>query len=439
MRNYIKTIMILLLTMLLFFSASIHGYASVPVVASVSIGDFHGLALKDDGTVWAWGAPYPGSDLSYFGAGQKDNGSILIKIDGLTNVTAISAGSSHSLALKDDGTVWAWGFNLDGQLGDGTYNNSNIPVRVKNLNNITAISAGARYNLALNKDGTLWAWGDNHEGQLGDGTINKVEPYGKNTPVKVDISNVKAISAGGFSAVIKDDGSVWAWGNNEFSQIGHGLNPIIPYPTMVSGISNVKQIAVGRNHILAIKNDGTIWEWGDVWNEFSKSTIVSTPRQLHNFSQMVDISAGWVHSMALKDDGTVYTWGSNSDGQLGGGSDTSYVKAEPVKITSLVNISNIDAGSFNSVALTYDGAIWEWGRNIEGQINPDSIGTKIATPHNILKGIPSETQPINKPKSNSNAPLDKTGLNDICVIGILILVVTAFGLISYIYIRNIRK
>jgi hypothetical protein len=153
----------------------------------------HSLALKDDGTVWAWG---------YNGYGQLGNGTntdsnVPVQVSGLTGITAIAWGGSHSLALKNDGTVWAWGYNGYGQLGNGTNTDSNLPVQVSSLTGITVIAGGSRHSLALKNDGTVWAWGYNGYGQLGNGTNTD-----SNVPVQVSgLTGITAIAGGGYHSL----------------------------------------------------------------------------------------------------------------------------------------------------------------------------------------------------------------------------------------------
>src|SRR5207237_1349033 len=136
----------------------------------------------------------------------------------------------HSMALKADGTVWAWGDNSYGQLGDGTFTSRSKPVRVTNLPSVTAISMGGRHSLALAPDGTVWAWGENDNGQLGNGTFTLASPYGIPTPAPVvNLTGVAAIAGGGnYSIALREDGAVWTWGRNNGGQLGQGT--ITPDP-----------------------------------------------------------------------------------------------------------------------------------------------------------------------------------------------------------------
>lgn len=226
------------------------------VALSGGIG-YHTLALKSDGTVWAWGKN---------GNGELGNGTVTaqetspVQTLGLTDVIAVSAGGYHSLALKSDGTVWAWGYGKDGELGNGTTTEwQSEPVQVSGLADVVAIAAGNYHNLAIKKDGTVWAWGNNGEGRLGDGTTTN-----RTTPVQVHgLSNIVQVAAGGEHSLALDaDGNVWAWGNNGRVQLGDGTSVNQAEPIEVPGLADVAQIAAGAYHSLAMTEDGSVWAWG---------------------------------------------------------------------------------------------------------------------------------------------------------------------------------
>src|SRR5581483_5454341 len=172
-------------------------------------------------------------------------------------------GESHSLAVTTDGSVWAWGGNGSGQLGDGTTTDRATPARVGGLERVTPVAAGGgpygSHSLALDADGTVWAWGDNSHGELGDGTTTS-HP----TPTRVaGLGRVTAIAAGdAHSLALLDDGSVWAWGNNDAGQLGDATTDARPRPVQVRGLERVTAIAAGTYFSLALTNDGSVWAWG---------------------------------------------------------------------------------------------------------------------------------------------------------------------------------
>ena len=204
-------------------------------IVEIAVGQGHSLALGENGTVWAWGNNMHGQ---LGDRGTSAMRSIPIQVQNLTNVVAVSAGSSHSVALKEDGTVWAWGINLNGQLGDGTSINRNLPVQVQNIDNVIDIRAGLSHTIALKEDGTVWAWGWNQHGQLGDGTmINSSVPVQVNT--LANIISIEVHTSASHSVALREDGTVWAWGNNTHGQIGDGTNAMRPTPVQVRGAGNI--------------------------------------------------------------------------------------------------------------------------------------------------------------------------------------------------------
>lgn len=188
-------------------------------ITAISGGWGHGLALRNDGTVWAWG--YNGNGM--LGDGSTTDRATPVQVVELTGVTAIAAGGYHSLALKSDGTVWAWGANEDGQVGNGAggaWNYYSTPQKVITVSNIAAIIGGNHHSMAIEANGTLWVWGDNYYGQLGDGTF-----YDSWSPITNGLENVAQASGGSrHSLALKEDGTVWAWGWGVSGELGYGGN-----------------------------------------------------------------------------------------------------------------------------------------------------------------------------------------------------------------------
>lgn len=349
-------------------------------------------------------------------AGTLDARSAPGTVAGLTDVTAIAAGRSHSLALKSDGTVWAWGSNEYGQLGIGSTVDSAVPVQVGGLSGITAIACGWQHSLAVDGSGNVWAWGLNSCGQLGHAITG--DPQGRfdtaysTAPSQVaGISGVTAV-AGGWqhSLALKSDGTVWAWGSNGYGQLGHprtididpfteptgsfgdtNLEPLGgPYnttPLAVTGMSGVISIAAGHRHSVAVKSDNTLWSWGQNYNGQANgpgSEVSHVPWQVIGYTNATAAAEGWDHTLVLRTDGTMQASGSNRCGQIGtalnifvGGAPypTSYQPGTAVKIT---NVTAIAAGGGiyplnewdigHSLAVKNDGTAWQWGYNGVGDI-----------------------------------------------------------------------
>lgn len=320
------------------------------------------------GSVWAWGYNVQGE----LGDGTNTQRYLPIQPSGITGMTQVAGGGYHSLALRADGTVWAWGSNDHGQLGDGNNINSNTPVPVTGLADaggnyfhMTQVAGGLYHSLALKSDGTVWAWGDNRYGALGDGTNSS-----STTPVQVSgMRNIVQVSGGALhSLALRADGTVWAWGNNDYGQLGDGTTSNGYYPVRVSGLTGVTQVAGGSQHALAVKSDGTVWAWGNnIYGQLGDGTKTSsyTPVQVTGLTGVTQVVGGY-HSLALKSDGTVWAWGLNDNGQLGDGTKTtSYT---PVQVTGLTGVVQVSAGYKYSLALKSGGTVWAWGLNDNGQL-----------------------------------------------------------------------
>jgi alpha-tubulin suppressor-like RCC1 family protein len=227
-------------------------YSVTPLVAA---GSGHLVLLRTDGTLWAWGQ----NGFGQLGDGTHDSRTDPVEV-ALAGVISIAAGGRHTLALKEDGTVWAWGDNADGQLGDGTNTSRALPTQVSGLTGVVELAAGDSHTLARKQDGTVWAWGDNTDGQLGDGTNQS-----SNVPVPVTgLTGVVQLAAGlRHSLARRSDGSAFAWGDNTVGQLGDGTWEARNVPTQVSGLTSVSFIAAGDRHSLAIPTAGVLMGWGD--------------------------------------------------------------------------------------------------------------------------------------------------------------------------------
>ncbi|MBF0516432.1 MAG: fibronectin type III domain-containing protein [Nitrospirae bacterium] len=330
---------------------------------AIAGGAYHTAALKSDGTVWDWG--YNG--IGALGNGTYNSSSTPIQVSSLAgSVTAIAAGGYHTAAVKSDGTVWGWGYGGSGQLGNGSSTYSYTPVQVSSLSGVTTIAAGLFHTVALKNDGTVWIWGDNTYGQLGNGTTTNV-----NKPVQVSgLSGVTAIAAGFYHTIaLKSDGTVWVWGRNSEGELGNGTTNNSNTPIAVSGISDVKAIAAGSYHSVVAKSDGTVWDWGyNALGNLGNGTYTTstTPVAAKGLSGVSSVAAGFYHTAALKTDGTVWFWGYNNFANASNGSYAT--STTPVQISGLAGVTSIAAGMYHTIVLKNDWTIWDWGYNAYGDL-----------------------------------------------------------------------
>jgi alpha-tubulin suppressor-like RCC1 family protein len=335
------------------------------------------------------------------------------------NYQRVAAGSNSlsTFEIRDNGTLWAWGKNDKGQLGDNTIISKTSPVQIGVDENWVSITTGWDYTIGLKADGTLWAWGDNEYGQLGDGTYtNKI------TPTQIGASNnwVSVATGGNVIIALKSNGTMWAWGSRKASNNLEGNN----FPTQV-GINNdwasisvgfTVPVAIKSNgtlwilsgstdamlatqkgtdndwvkasnsgyHTIAIKSNGTIWAWGI--NNYGQTGSTNTdfleiPTQIGTEDKWVSTVVGDAHTIGLKCDGTLWAWGDNRNGQLGDG--TLISKNAPTQVGTKNNWVSITAGAHCTFGVQCDGTLWAWGENNEGQLGDGttedkSIPTKVS-------------------------------------------------------------
>ena len=318
-----------------------------------AVGYNHTLAIKSDGSLWAWGSNSSGQ----LGDGTYTNRLAPIFIT--DNVVCVAAGLYHTLAVKSDGSLWAWGSNSSGELGDGTSIGRTTPVKI--MDDVALVAAGTSHSLAIKSDGSLWTWGYNSHGQLGNGTS-----VSSKNPVKV-MDNVISAAAGGFhSLAIKDDDSLWAWGNNTNGQLGDGTTVTRNTPTKV--MDNVVSISGGQEHTLAIKSGFSLWAWGSNTNGQLGDNTSSSNIPVKIMDNTVRMVAGTYYTFAVKNDGSLWTWGQNNYGQLGDG--TIINRSTPMSITNSSNL--VGANTRHAITVKTDGSLWAWGYNNDGQLGNNS-------------------------------------------------------------------
>ena len=321
-------------------------YGASAVTANIAGGEMHTMAIKNDGTLWSWGDDQRGR----LGNGAEGAQSSPFKI--MDNVISVSSGDYFAAAIKKDGTLWTWGHNGWGQLGDGTKADKNSPIKV--MDNVASVSVGNGHILALKKDGTLWAWGYNACGQVGDNTKEN-----KSIPVKI-MDNVTFIAAGtDYSAAIKGDGSLWTWGRNDFGYLGNGTKERKYEPVKV--LNNVKSVSTGQNRTMAIKNDGTLWGCGfNLGGTLGDGTKKNQFEFVKIASGIKDAALGLDHIAVIKNDNSLYMLGYNGWGQFGKGKQDQRTQ-KMIKVAD--NVSEVTAERWHTAMIKTDGSLWASGYN----------------------------------------------------------------------------
>jgi alpha-tubulin suppressor-like RCC1 family protein len=319
----------------------------------VACGYLYTAAIKTDGTLWSWGR----NNYGQIGDGTSISTTVFkstpVQVGLLTNWKQVTCGFQHTAAIKTDGTLWTWGYNNYGQLGDSTLIDKSLPVQVGSMTNWKQVACGFWHTAAIQTDGTLWTWGYNLYGQLGDGTASPT--VFKSSPVKVGLlTNWNQVAGGLYhrTAAIKTDGTLWTWGFNNYGQLGDGSLIDKSSPVYITGISNWKQVSCGNYHTAAITTDGTLWAWGlNTRGQLGDSTIdnKSLPVQVGSLTNWKQVGCGDAHTAAIKTDGTLWSAGYNGDGQLGDG--TVITKSSPVQVGLLTNWKQVSGGFDHAAAI----------------------------------------------------------------------------------------
>ncbi len=355
---------------------------SVTTWKFVSAGAFHAVAVRTDGTLWAWGT----NTYGQVGDGTNTTRTTPVQVGTLTTWAAAVAGYQHTVALKTDGTIWAWGYNFDGELGQGTSDSlttHTAPVQIGTANTWASISSGAYHILATRTDGTLWAWGYNFYGQVGNASTTNVT-----APVQIGT----ATTWGGItcsyysSAALRTDGTLWTWGRNAEGQLGDGTLIQRTSPGQLGTATNWQNVQAGGSHLLATRSDGTLWSWGynltgQLGQGFNDLTLRgNVPTQVGTATNWSLLAPGFDFSVAAKTDGTVWSWGDNGTNELG------YLARTPLPVAEQAGpIVAASAGNGHAAVIKSDGTLWLWGNNANGQLG---IGASDSGQH------PVPTQPM---------------------------------------------
>jgi gliding motility-associated-like protein len=392
--------------------------ASAQCWKTVKSGDFHTLAIKTDGTLWAWG----NNNYGQLGDGTTTNKNIPTKIGNSNDWQFIFPGDHSSFAIKYDGSLWAWGINTYGILGDGSIINKNTPTRIGNDFDWKFVSNNAYNTLAQKNDNSIWAWGSNSNGTLGNGSNT-------DSLIPVQVGNEtswKSISAGAlFSTGIKNDGTIWAWGFGTYGELGNGNLGNVNTPTQIGNSNNWASISASYHTILAKKNDGTLWGWGlNKYGELGDGTKIQKnfPIQVGTSSDWDIIGTGPGNSYGIKTNGTLWTWGDNSAGQLGNGNfNNNYI---PNQIVTNFSIKDISLGNLSATILTAQKDLYSWGNNEQGQFGNGQYSIQNNTPLKITNCVlnnptlPTNNAPIITATSNQNPYCPGTMTNIIEMVSI---------------------
>jgi alpha-tubulin suppressor-like RCC1 family protein len=375
---------------------------------AISLGERHGLILASDGSLWSWGSDFLGWPV--LGLGHVTSQTRLRRIGNETNWISISAGTAHNLAIKSDHTLWAWGENLTGQFGVGTMGRQNLmantPVHAAPGNDWKQAAAGGIHSVALKNDGTLWAWGNNWAGSLGTGSTSNSA-----LPLQVgSATNWVKVWAGMLETVaLQSDGSLWYWGDNPDPAFDMHVGNIL-VPTRISPDTNWVDVGFGPWTVFAIKSDGTLWTWGrnaHVYTDAQDPTLDATPSRIGTNSDWQSIPAcglWWCQGLTKKDGSLWLMDASDFDVNQPHGPSKA-VRFRRVELQK--DVVAYTAGAAHAagpgvhapigVALTRDGEVWTWGLMLGDPRGPVSRleyrAVQLAT-HLGYKGEPPDAKPV---------------------------------------------
>jgi alpha-tubulin suppressor-like RCC1 family protein len=356
----------------------------------VSAGSYHNCAIKANNTLWCWGRGADGR----LGDGFTTDRNTPTLVAG--EWVKVAAGGSHTCAIRADGALRCWGKNEFGQLGNSLSGSSEVSLSPDVVNSTIRwidITAGNHFSCGVKEDGTLWCWGQNIAGQVGQGTSGGQDTY--NVPTQVGTETQwRTVSAGRAGidydgttggdhvCAYKQDGSVWCWGDNEFGQLGEGVEVDSPnqysvVPVPVNADSNWASLSVGRAYTCAIKDDSTLWCWGDNSDgRLGINSEVDKPKPVQvGTDTWLQINAGRIHTCGIKSNRTLWCWGVNDDGQLGLGITSTIPELIPLQVGTDTDWQHVSVGIYFTCGLKVDGTIHCWGWGSSGRLAQDSTDT----------------------------------------------------------------
>jgi alpha-tubulin suppressor-like RCC1 family protein len=382
------------------------GFPPRECTAEIAAGARHSCARAQDGRIWCWGSngwgQLTGSD---HGSGW-DGPDVAVpaprEVQGLRGpATLVAAGSLHTCAAIDDGTVWCWGDNSSGQLGHGTFTDLEpVPVQVLGMEGglLSIAMNGSQdrqqtwedpivivhHTCAVKVDGTVWCWGADWRGQLGGGKLH-AEPVAEPRQVTALGTDAVRVSAGRLHAcAVKANGKVWCWGDNVSGQVGNGTTADVALPVEVPGLDNAIEVSAGGDHSCVVTAEGNVMCWGA--NRQGQCGVAGTPHYPPFIYQptlvsglgakALHVAASIISTCAVLEDGSVACWGSNCGGQLGNGSfgpEPYCSTATPGRVLELQNAVSIASTGVHSCSATLADEIWCWGDNETGELGDGTV------------------------------------------------------------------
>lgn len=331
--------------------------------ATISVGDEHTCATRNDKTLWCWGANdagqlgngqrfIPGNTQQYWGS----------QISNAAGWIAVAAARDHTCAASTDGALWCWGSNRTGALGSGTTTDSLVPQQVGGGLTWKLVSASGRHSCGVREDGTLWCWGDNRYGELGTGAITWL-PTQQQVTTSKKWSSLSTDAA--TTCATRTDGTLWCWGNNSSGQLGDGTTTPRSTPIQVGTDTTWETVETSGGHTCATRADHTLWCWGaNAHGELGdgSTTNRAAPTQVGALSTWATVSPGGLHTCATQTDGTLWCWGDNTYGELGDGTTTS--RSVPAQVGTDATWAAVSSGELGHTCATRtDGTLWCWGAN----------------------------------------------------------------------------
>lgn len=352
--------------------------AGPPVWQTVHAAGSHACARKTDGSLWCWGS----NDAGQRGDGTNAAALTLGQVGAAGEWTDFDVGEEfrgnpdgHTCALKSDGTLWCWGMNFRGQLGDGTNTNRFSPTQVGAANDWVDVEAGSSMTCARKSDRSLWCWGMSHLGRLGIGPHGNMA-YVQPVRVGTDLDWVAVSASGASVCAIKANGTLHCWGNNAACQLGQGgqcgtgVDETRNVPTQVGSATTWKKVAASHHHTCALQTDGSLWCWGENrWGAVgvgATPTMVRTPARVGADTDWADITAGYLATCAVKTNGTRWCWGLGTSALLGDGSTATLTV--PTQVDTGTDWASVASGATHACGTRTTGALFCWGENAHGQV-----------------------------------------------------------------------